>query len=74
MAGKKSNTVAPTFSRPPYRLSWQQVADELHTNIESGLTTQQAQENMEQYGENKLDCEGDISPLKILTKQIANAM
>lgn len=73
MAGEKTTT-APTFSKPPYQLSWQQVADELGTNIEKGLTQQQVDENFAKYGENKLDGDGAISPLKILVKQVANAM
>jgi Na+-exporting ATPase len=74
MAGKKSKTVAPTFSKPPYQLSIQQVADELGTNIETGLSTQQVDEYTAKYGENKLDGEGAISPWRILLKQVANAM
>ncbi|KAA8910141.1 potassium/sodium efflux P-type ATPase [Sphaerosporella brunnea] len=74
MAGTKNTKTAPTFSRPPYQLSWQQVVDELDTNIDNGLTTQQAEENLARYGENKLDGEGAISPWKILFKQVANAM
>jgi Na+-exporting ATPase len=74
MAGKKTTKIAPTFSSPPYQLSWQQVADELNTSIENGLTTQQAEENLVKYGENKLDGDGAIAPWKILFKQVANAM
>jgi Na+-exporting ATPase len=74
MAGKKSKTVAPTFSKPPYQLSVQQVVDELNTSLENGLTSQQVEENLQKHGENKLDGEGAISPFKILVKQVANAM
>jgi Na+-exporting ATPase len=74
MAGKKTKTVAPTFSKPPYQLSYQQVADGLGTSIENGLSQQQVEENTAKYGENKLDGEGAISPWKILIKQVANAM
>ena len=74
MAGGKTTKIAPTFSRPPYQLTVQEVADELNTSIEDGLTTQQAAENLAKYGENKLEGEGAISPWRILLKQVANAM
>lgn len=74
MAGKKSKTVAPTFSKPPYQLTYQQVVDELSTSIENGLSQQQVEANTAKYGENKLEGEGAISPWKILFKQMANAM
>lgn len=74
MAGTKSKTVAPTFSKPPYQLTYQQVADELGTSTENGLSQQQVEANTTKYGENKLEGEGAISPWKILFKQMANAM
>ncbi|KAI5793196.1 hypothetical protein EDC01DRAFT_655546 [Geopyxis carbonaria] len=74
MANGKIQKIAPSFSRPPYQLSWQQVADELGVDTQKGLSDQQAQENLTKYGENKLDGEGAISPWKILVKQVANAM
>lgn len=74
MAGNKTTKIAPQFSKPPYQLTWQEVAAEIGTNIETGLSTKQADENLIKYGENKLDGEGSISLWKILFKQVANAM
>lgn len=71
---KKNTTVAPTFSKPPYQLTWQQVADELDVDVNHGLSTQLVQERLAKYGENKLEGDGAISPWKILFKQAANAM
>ncbi|TGZ81585.1 potassium/sodium eff [Ascodesmis nigricans] len=71
---KKSSIVAPTFSAPPYQLTFQQVAEELNVDIDKGLSDQQVDANLAKYGENKLEGDGAISPWKILIKQAANAM
>jgi Na+-exporting ATPase len=74
MGADKAPKTGPTFSKPPYQLTWEQVAEELGTNIETGLSSQQVDEHLAKYGENKLEGEGVISPWKILIKQTTNAM
>lgn len=62
------------ISSPAHALSYQAVADELGANTQDGLTDQEAKSRLEEYGRNELDDGPGVQPVKILVRQIANAM
>lgn len=67
----QSNT---PLSQPAHALSAADVASELHVDILSGLSKDEAASRISTYGPNELgDAEG-VQPLKIILAQIANAM
>ncbi|PWW78360.1 potassium/sodium eff [Tuber magnatum] len=74
MAPKGSGPQKPSFSQPPYLLSADQVAQELGTNLETGLSPPQAKQSLDQYGENKLEGGEGVPVWKVFIKQISNAM
>jgi magnesium-transporting ATPase (P-type) len=74
MARKNDGPRKPVFPRPPYLLPVEQVVEELNTNVETGLSPAQAQENLSQYGGNRLDGGEGIPLWKVFVKQVSNAM
>ena len=62
------------LSQPPHSLSHQAVSDELGANSQNGLTPADAKSRLEAYGRNELDDGPGVQPVKILVRQIANAM
>ncbi|KAJ8099209.1 hypothetical protein POJ06DRAFT_256334 [Lipomyces tetrasporus] len=71
---KKDETSQTHYSVPPYRQSFVQVADELNTNVETGLTVVEAERRLSEYGQNKLDGESGVSLMKVIARQCTNAM
>lgn len=67
---KGEETVAIEISAPPYKLSPEQVAQELGTNLESGLTVVAAKQNLDKYGPNKLDGGEGVAIWEVLFKQV----
>lgn len=65
-------TLDSTFE--PYRLSIEKVANSFKTDTENGLTTQQAQTILKDFGANNLGEDESISYTKILAHQVFNAM
>ena len=65
--------MAAEFSRHPFLLSAQDVAAELQTDIDKGLTKTQVQEQQGQHPEHELDVGGAIPWYKILTKRLFSA-
>jgi magnesium-transporting ATPase (P-type) len=63
-----------SLSRPAYCLPYEVVVQELSTELDKGLTTEEARRRLQQYGPNKLDEGKGVSIAKILVRQIANAM
>lgn len=62
------------MSQPAHALSFDQVVEELKADMLSGLTSADAKERHEKYGNNDLgDAEG-VQPVKIIIAQFANAM
>ncbi|KAF4552549.1 E1-E2 ATPase-like protein 10 [Elsinoe fawcettii] len=62
------------LSLPAHSLSVQQVADELKTELWSGVDDADAKRRLEEYGPNEIgDTEG-VSVWKVLVAQVANAM
>jgi magnesium-transporting ATPase (P-type) len=62
------------LSQPSHCLPYDVVIRELSTNIDEGLTKEEAQRRLQVYGPNQLEEGEGISIIKILIRQIANAM
>ena len=62
------------LSAPPHALASDKFIEELAVNVEDGLTSAEAKTRLEEYGENSLDDGPGVQPVKILIKQVANAM
>jgi Na+-exporting ATPase len=60
--------------RHPFLLSAEDVAQQLGTNIETGLSARQVAELRNVFPRNELEGGGGVSWYKILIKQISNAM
>jgi Na+-exporting ATPase len=62
------------LSQPGHTLPYEVVLKELGTGLDEGLTPDEASRRLQQYGPNKLDEGEGVSVLKILIRQVANAM
>lgn len=62
------------LSQPAHTLTWEAAIKELSTELEEGLTPDEASRRLQQYGPNKLDEGEGVSVVKILVRQVANAM
>ncbi|KAK2751013.1 hypothetical protein FQN57_000088 [Myotisia sp. PD_48] len=67
-------TVRGLLSQPSYCLTADAVTSALNTHPEDGLSSTEAKSRLETYGENKLDEGEGVSVVKILIRQVANAM
>lgn len=72
MAPKKQAHQAT--SPHPFLLSIQDVAQQLKTSIETGLSKRQVADLQKDYPANELEGGGGIAWYKILIKQMSNAM
>src|SRR5205085_879630 len=62
------------MTRPAHALPPDAVVEEADANAEDGLTTAEAKNRLERFGENELGDEGGVQPVKILIRQVCNAM
>ena len=62
------------MSKHAHCLTSETVVEELSANSRDGLTMSEANSRQEDYGRNELDDGPGVQPLKILLRQIANAM
>lgn len=62
------------LSQPAHSLTFQDVINQLGTNSDDGLTSGDAHQRLEKYGENMLEGDKGVSFAKIVIRQIANAM
>lgn len=62
------------LSLPAHCLSHDAVVRELGTDPEDGLTVEEAKRRLETYGPNMLEGGEGVSVVKILVRQVANAM
>lgn len=62
------------LSRPAHALPYEAVIEELGTALDDGLDPEEARHRLQQYGPNKLDEGEGVSVIKILVRQVANAM
>jgi magnesium-transporting ATPase (P-type) len=62
------------LSQPAHSLTYEAVIKELGTELDEGLSPGEATRRLDQYGPNKLDEGEGVSVVKILVRQVANAM
>lgn len=62
------------LSQPAHSLTYEAVIKELGTELDEGLSPDEATHRLDQYGPNKLDEGEGVSVVKILVRQVANAM
>lgn len=62
------------LSAPPHSLPGEAFLDELKSNVSDGLSSDEAKARLDEYGPNELDDGPGVQPVKILIRQIANAM
>src|ERR1044072_2462790 len=72
--GKKRLSTYPAPSAPYHTLPIGQIAEHTKTDVDDGLTTQEATQRLESYGFNKLSGQDNVSALAVLLRQIANAL
>ncbi len=65
---------SPSFTAHPFLLSVKDVAEQLDTNIDNGLTDVQVKQRQEKYGLNELEVQEPTPWYSILFKQFCNAM
>lgn len=63
-----------SLTRPAHALSREEVADELGADTLTGLSKDEVQKRLGEYGENDIGEAEGIQPFKIVIAQIANAM
>jgi P-type Na+/K+ transporter len=63
-----------SLPRPAHTLSYDTLAKEIGGNLDDGLTTEESKTRLDQHGSNELGGGGGVQPLKILARQVANAM
>lgn len=67
-------SVPNQLSRPPHFLSSDEVALQLQTDPENGLSAEEAKSRLAIFGPNELSKGAGVSAGRILAKQIFNAM
>ena len=63
-----------SMSVPAHTLSCEVLAAETNANITNGLTAGEARSRLEAHGPNELGDGPGVQPVRILVRQIANAM
>lgn len=67
-------TLVPENIKPAHSLLYDVVIAELRSQIEEGLTDDEAGRRLQHYGANKIEEGGGVSLTKIFVRQIANAI
>lgn len=62
------------MSKPAHALSFEEVLKELGCSSIDGLSTADADSRLQEFGKNELDNGPGVNPVKILLRQVANAM
>ncbi|KAJ5103539.1 ATPase P-type K/Mg/Cd/Cu/Zn/Na/Ca/Na/H-transporter [Penicillium argentinense] len=65
---------ASPLTQPAHTLTHEAVIRELGTGLDDGLSPEEAKQRLLDYGPNKLDEDEGVSVIKILVRQVANAM
>lgn len=74
LANHVSGQAKKAMSKPAHSLTFKEVLEELGASGDDGLSPEQAEKRLEEYGKNELDNGPGVNPTKILVRQIANAM
>ncbi|CAG7927826.1 unnamed protein product [Penicillium olsonii] len=69
-----SGSGASPLSQPAHTLPYEAVIKKLGTEVDEGLSTEEASRRLQEYGPNKLDEGEGVSVIKIFVRQVANAM
>jgi Na+-exporting ATPase len=69
-----SGSGASPLSQPAHTLPYEAVIQELGTGVDEGLSPEEASRRLHEYGPNKLDEGEGVSVIKIIVRQVANAM
>jgi Na+-exporting ATPase len=62
------------LSQPAHTLTYEAILNELKVDPEEGLTTAEAKKRLGEFGPNELEGGEGVSLVKIVIRQIANAM
>lgn len=74
LSGHVSGQSNRPLSRPAHALPFANVIEELHADQSSGLSSTEAKKRLEEFGHNDLGDAPGVQPVKILVRQVANAM
>lgn len=74
LANHVSGQANKAMSKPAHSLTFKEVLEELGASGIDGLSLEDAEKRLEEYGKNELDNGPGVNPTKILVRQIANAM
>ena len=62
------------LTKPTHALQIDDIVAQLESDVDSGLSKSEATSRHSQYGPNELDDGSGVQPIKILIRQVANAM
>lgn len=62
------------MSRPAHCLGPDEVSLQLSADVRDGLSSNEAESRLKDFGRNELDEGQGVQPVKILIRQVANAM
>lgn len=71
---KQSSDNSQALSQPAHALRYEDVLRELAVDPDQGLTVGEAKRRLQHYGPNELEGGEGVSIVKIVIRQIANAM
>lgn len=72
--GHVSGQANSPMTAPAHSLTYEQVLEELNTNLIDGLTDEEAKRRLEEHGRNEFGEQKGVQPIKIFIGQIANAL
>lgn len=62
------------MTAPAHALEIEKVVEDLGANADVGLTADEAERRLEEFGKNEFGDTGGVQPIKIFIGQIANAL
>lgn len=74
VANHKSGQSNKPISAPPHALSYDDVARELGSDTQNGLSEDDHQKRLEEYGPNEFGESKGVQPVRIFVGQIANSL
>lgn len=74
LSNHKSGQSNEPISAPAHNLTFKEVCEQLASDANDGLSPAEAKTRLEKYGKNELDNGPGVNPVRILVRQIANAM
>ncbi|KAK6338757.1 Na+ ATPase [Orbilia brochopaga] len=72
--GNQETAHAITIESPPHAITFEEVAKQLKTDVDKGLSATEAKKRLGEYGPNVLEGGQSVKAWKVLAKQLANAM